>query len=192
MQKFFDTAVERRPDHLSLCYTTPLGGSGDRAGVCRESDQPCLLAISFPDQLAQGQLPVDTHLGGPCVTDMRIVRPHHNPCRFPPFCAAPKMRAQGCQGLEHVLISQIPGGDPAAEHRPVVLFRIAHGQRVLLRVEQVVLGEESVAARILQPIALQIHQLVDHLPFTGHSGAESRGIPVGLAVVGRDVRSKQA
>ena len=43
---------------------------------------------------------------------------------------------QGLQSLRHVLVAKIPRRDAPTEHRPVVDLRVAHGLRILLRVEQ--------------------------------------------------------
>jgi hypothetical protein len=71
------------------------------------------------------------------------------------------------EGVGHMAVAEVPGGDPPAEHRAVVGLRVLHGPRVLLRVEQLVLGDEPVAPCVLQGVALQVDELLDRLPLAG-------------------------
>ncbi len=67
--------------------------------------------------------------------------------------------------------------------RAVVHLRVPDRLRVLLRVEQLVLGEQSVASRVIQRITLDLDQLIDGLPLTRQARAERGGVAVCLAVV---------
>ncbi len=62
---------------------------------------------------------------------------------------------------------------------------------MLLRVEQLVLGDQAVAARVVRGVPLQVGQLLDHLPLARFSGAEGRREAVDLGVVPAEW-SKQA
>lgn len=118
---------------------------------------------------------------------MGVVGPHHDSGRL--TVALMQMRAQRSQRLEHVLVPQIPRRHPAPEHRAVVDLRVANGLCILLRIEQFVFGEKSVAARVLQPPrALQFDQLLDNLRLAGHPPRTERGgVPVCLTVVSAGV-----
>src|ERR1700676_2079279 len=55
--------------------------------------------------------------------------------------------------------------------------------RVALGVERFILGEQSVAARVVQRVPLNLDQLVDRLLFAGLARTERRRESVGLPVV---------
>ena len=54
-------------------------------------------------------------------------------------------------------VAQVPGRDPASEHRAVVFFRVLHEKRVLRGVEEVI-PVSSAGCR-----CVKIHQCLDHL-----------------------------
>jgi hypothetical protein len=83
------------------------------------------------------------------------------------------------------MVAKVPGVDPSAEHRPVVDFGVANGLCIAFAVEGLVLGEQPVAARVLQRIPLNVDQLVDSLLLARRPGTERRRKPVGLPVVVR-------
>ena len=154
--------------------------------VRAEPDQARLVAIPLADKLAERELSVGPHFSRPCVPDMGIVGPHHYSGRWD-IVVAVQMLQQCLKGLHHVLVTQVPRGDTPAEHRAVVHLRVAHRLCILLGVKQLVLGEQSVPARIGQCIALNFDQLLDGLIFTRWTGAERRRKAVRLTIVGRSV-----
>ncbi|CKR71243.1 Uncharacterised protein [Mycobacterium tuberculosis] len=95
-----------------------------------------------------------------------------------------QMRQQTAKGLRHVLVAQVPRGNASTEHGPVIHLCVAHRLRVLLGVEQFVLGKQPVLARIRQGIALNVDQLLDGFTFARRTGAECGRESVRLTVIG--------
>src|SRR5438552_2332507 len=69
------------------------------------------------------------------------------------------MLGERVEGLVHVPVAQVPGGDAAAEHLPVVRLRIANAAGVLLGVEVTVGGDAAVTACVVGRAPLQTEQL---------------------------------
>src|SRR5713101_6435253 len=88
------------------------------------------------------------------------------------------------QGVGHVAIAQVPGRNPPAEHRPVVLLG---RPRILLCVEQLVLGDQAVPARVLRGMPLQVDELLDYRLLAFLARPESRSEPVDLGVVATEL-----
>jgi len=76
---------------------------------------------------------------------------------------------QRLQSVGHVAIAQVPGRNPPAEPCAVVLLGRPHRPRILLCVEQLVLGDHAVPARVLRGMPLQVDELLDYrlLAFLG-------------------------
>ena len=161
----------------------PLAGGGHSSSVSAEPDQPGVVAVPFADKLTQRQLTVSPHFVRPSITDMRVVCPH-NDSRWRVLTLAVQMRQQRVQRVGHVLVPQIPRRHAAAKHSPVVALGVAHDLCVLLSIEQLILGEQPVPARVGQRISLEVDQLIDGLPLTRQAGSECRSESVGLAVIG--------
>ena len=100
--------------------------------------------MALTHQLANVQFAAPAHLGRPSVADVRVVFPHDDARGA---IVAVQVRQQMVEGVGHVPVSQVPGADRVAEHRPVVLLGIADEDRVLLGGEVVVLGQGAVARR---------------------------------------------
>ena len=87
--------------------------------------------------------------------------PQDDLCRLPDSA---EMSMKRLKRLEHVAVTQVPGGHAPAEHGAVVLLRILDQPRILLGEKQLVLGYASVHARVFASLALQLDQLFEHLP----------------------------
>jgi len=76
---------------------------------------------------------------------------------------------QRLQSVGHVGIAQVPGRNPPAEPCALVLLGRPHRPRILLCVEQLVLGDHAVPARVLRGMPLQVDELLDYrlLAFLG-------------------------
>jgi hypothetical protein len=79
---------------------------------------------------------------------------------------AAQVRNERGEGVGHMAIAFVPGFDPAAEHRAVVLFRIFYEPRVLLREEKFVVRDAAVAARINPGALAQLDELAEGFLFT--------------------------
>ena len=109
---------------------------------------------------------------------MRVVRPQRDSRR----CAGnSQVGFQRDQGLDHVAVSQVPGGHTGLEHGPVVLLCVANEARVLLCME----GFIPVRTRRQRRrsgskghVAQDLHDLV----LTTSLEAEAGGVSIGLGV----------
>jgi hypothetical protein len=59
--------------------------------------------------------------------------------------------------------AQIPRFGAIADHRAIVLFRVAHEARVLFRTKILVFGDLTMPACLLRGPPTQIHELGNHL-----------------------------
>src|SRR5215210_2026541 len=89
-------------------------------------------------------------------------------------------------------IAKIPGGDSAAEHRPIILLGVLHQARILLRVEALVLGPWLIAGPNGVPAPLHVEELLHRVVFAGGGEAEARRVAVGLAVLSELVEARVA
>ncbi len=186
VEQFLHTPVQCPPNRLAFGDPTPFAGRGDGAGICGESDQAAIVAVSLADQLPQRQLPVSADLCGASIAYVGIVCPHHDTGPLVSVFSI-EMTQQGRQRLGHVLVAKIPRGHPATEHRAVVHFRVADSLGVLPRVERFVLGKQPIPPGVFDCVLLHLDQLLDRLAFAGQTGAEGGGESVRLTVIGRCV-----
>ena len=109
------------------------------------------------------------------------MRPHHD---FRGCAALPgQMAGERVQGVGHVTVTQVPGRGAPAEHRAVVLLRRPHRPRILLCVEQLVVGHQPVPPHVFHGVALQVDELRDHFSLALLAGAERRREAVDLGIV---------
>ena len=87
-----------------------------------ESDQHGFTAETLTNQLANIQFAVQAHFRRARIAEMRIVRPDDR-FRLP---APIQMPHQRFDRLDHVPVSQIPGGRAPAKHRPIILLGVLH------------------------------------------------------------------
>jgi len=111
---------------------------------------------------------------------MRVVRPDHD---LAPAEPAIQMGPKCVQSFRHVAIPQIPSIHSAPKHGPVIFFCIADESGILLGGEELVLGDVSIPMQVFIGAALQINELLDHLPLAGLRHTETRGIAVRLFVL---------
>ena len=183
MEQFFDASVHRRsdelrsaiPPHSLAAVTVPEYVVNP---IKRESS-PSALTYQLPER----DLAIGAHVSGSRVADVRVVCPNNDSSGL--RSAVPvQMGQQSTQRLDHVLVAKIPRRDAPTKHRTVVNLRVADGMRILLRVERLVFGKQSIAARVLQRVALHFDQLLDRLALTGQAGGESASESIGLTIVG--------
>ena len=92
--------------------------------------------------------------------------------------------------LDHVAVAQVPRRDVAAEHRAVVALGVLHQPRVLLGVEDVVLGERAARSPLLGGAPAQLDRAArPPPPRTAASSPRPVGIAVGLAVLAEVVEA---
>ncbi len=96
---------------------------------------------------------------------------------------------QCIERLGHVPVPEVPGGDLAPVHRPVVVLGIAHQPRILLGVEVVVLRDPAVAHGIFGRMAAEVDKLGDHLVLASLAQLERGGKAIGLGVVAVEVKA---
>ena len=132
------------------------------AGERAETHEAAVGGVAFAHELADVQLSLGGDFRGTCVTQVRVVRPHHHLGQFP--SSAAQVFDERVERVDHVLVAKVPRRRAPAEHRAVVLLCVLHRQRVLLRVEEV-LVDRAVQLRILGRVRVQIHELIDHLLF---------------------------
>jgi hypothetical protein len=108
--------------------------------------------MPFPDQLAHIQLSPSRGLGRPSIAQVGIVRPDHD-LRLPIPLSA-QVAAERVEGVDRVLIAQVPRDGPPTEHRPVVLRCVLDSLHVLLGIEQLVLGQQPISVRIVLRVTL--------------------------------------
>src|SRR5437016_4102948 len=94
---------------------------------------------------------------------------------------AAEVVGEGVEGVGHVLVAEVPRRDLCAEHCPVVLFGVPNYPGVLLGVEELILGHQSITAGVLKGVVLQVDELLDCLPLAGIARPEGGGGAVGLA-----------
>ena len=89
------------------------------------------------DELAEVEFTLFAHVRGARVAEVGIVRPDYD---FRDLPAISQMGEQRIQCFRHVLVTDVPSGDAALEHRAVIALRIVGKKGVLLRVEKLVGG----------------------------------------------------
>ena len=66
--------------------------------------------------------------------------------------ASPAKEAnQGFEGVGHVPVAQVPGGDLSAIHRAIVMLGITDEPGILLGIKVIVLCDPAVLANVLRP-----------------------------------------
>lgn len=78
VQQLFDAVRERGPHPLALGRSFPVAGCRHRAGVGREADETAVVGVPFADELAEVELAQRGGLRSPGVTEVGVVRPHHD------------------------------------------------------------------------------------------------------------------
>ena len=96
---------------------------------------------------------------------MGIMGPNDHLLRSP--TGLPQVIYQFIQGFCHVLIPEVPGGNPTAKHIAVVFFGIGHQAGVLLGIEVLVFGNAAIPFGIVGDALLQVEQLADRFVFAG-------------------------
>jgi hypothetical protein len=136
--------------------------------------------VALAGELAQGELPVPSHLGVPRVADVGVVRPDHD-LRRPPRSV--EVLEKRVERLGHVTVAQVPRVGPGAEHRPVVALGTGHQAGVLEREEVRVLGQARVVRVGRRPALLELDQLLQDGALAALLAAADDGGTVGLAVL---------
>jgi hypothetical protein len=111
-----------------------------------EADQTTVAGVTFSHELADVELALAGDLRSSRIAEVRVVRPHDDLGLLAPSSA--EVSEQGVEGLDHVLVAEVPRRRAPAEHRSVILLRVLHRQCVLLRVEELVRGHQAIAAGI--------------------------------------------
>src|SRR5207237_9346593 len=70
------------------------------------------------------------------------------------------------EDIGHVRIAQGPRRDVVAEHRAVVFLSVLDDTGVLLRIEELILGDDSVVPQQDIPLALHLEELAHRFPLT--------------------------
>src|SRR5258705_388988 len=147
VQQLLDTLVQRRPDPFALGRPIPIVGRGHGPGVRREADEPTLPRVPLAYELTDGELALTAQLGGARVADMGVVCPDDN---LRGSAALPgEVLNERVERFGHVVVAQVPRRDTSAEHRAVVPRGGLDDLRILRGVEQLVLGDEPIATRVL-------------------------------------------
>src|SRR5207237_10609109 len=102
------------------------------------------LLMPFAQQLADIPFAPRAHARGARIAQMRIVCP--DDC-LRTFTLLFQMLHQTIEGLDHMLVSQIPGAWPATIERPVILLGFFGDDCVLRGEEKLVRGETPIAAQ---------------------------------------------
>ena len=149
----------------------------------REAEQEALLGIAlrFVHELAEVPLAAQHRVGGACVADVRVVRPHDDACGAAALTR--EVLVELVQGVGHVLVAQVPRVGPTVEHRAVVSLGIAHHARVLLRIEQLVGGGRAVVPQEARGVGAQLAQLLNGLAPAVVLQAEVHCVAIGLRIV---------
>ena len=106
VQQLLDAVRERGPHPLALGRAFPVAGCRHRAGVGGETDETAVAGVPFADELGEVELAPRGGLRGPGVTEVGVVRPHHDLRGCAPLPA--QVAGERVQGVGHVPIAQVP------------------------------------------------------------------------------------
>lgn len=104
----------------------PVAGGDHRSVVGAETDQyDAFRGVAFANELAETDHSGRRHVGGPSVSDMGVVCPHHS------LRVGTMVLHEPVEGVSHVVVTDVPGLRAAAHHGPVVAFGAGQHFRVL-------------------------------------------------------------
>ena len=121
--------------------------------ISSETDEISAVLVLGPAEMTDIVLTTSRHLGRPGVPDVRIVLPDDHP-------ALGTVEGQErLEGVEHVLVAQVPGGGSAVVERAIVALRVGHETGVLCGIEESL----AVPQAVLEPPGQQLAQDGHHL-----------------------------
>jgi hypothetical protein len=113
VEQLFHAASQGRIDPHPPGLAAPVIGGGDGTAVGGETDRTRLIRECLANDLPEVELAA-VELRGAGIAEVRIMRPY-NDFRLS-LMPNIEVVTQGPQGVEHVLITQIPRRHPGAEH----------------------------------------------------------------------------
>lgn len=165
MQQALHAARQAVAHPLALGEPVPVGRGGDLAGVRGHPDEHDIVAVPLPAELTHVVLATCRHLGGTRITEVGVVGPHD---RLRRGAVGPDVAANGVEGLDHMVVAQVPGHLAPPVHRAVVPFGVRDEAGVLLG------GEVRRTVRCGQ----QLHELLDDRVLAGVGASRGGRVPV--------------